>query len=277
MTQLHSRTLSKQQTHQYHQDGFFVARGLLGHDEVVRIRDTFMEQAAQGPVVGLNEVGRITDHHDPLYLYPRMMHPHRYPDKPVGQLAMTYLLEPRIGAILRDLLDDEPIAAQTMFYFKPPGARGQDLHQDNFFLRVTPGSCMAAWIAVDDADSENGGMVVVPGSHRLDIVCPEQADSSQSFTKEHVEPPAGMRQEPVDLKAGDVLFFNGSVIHGSYPNTSEDRFRRAFISHYVPRSCHEVANGYHPLYDFNGNVVSKEVSSGGGVCGEVQAVAKEPH
>ena len=42
----------------------------------------------------------------------------------------------------RLLLGREPYAAQTMFYFKPPGARGQALHQDQTPLRVQPGTCL---------------------------------------------------------------------------------------------------------------------------------------
>ncbi len=251
----------------YHQNGFHVARQVLEPHEVDQIRKVFMEQAEKGPVAGLSETGRITDPDDPLYHYPRMMHPHRHPDRAVGQIALRYMLDGRIGEVLSHLLGEPPIAAQSMFYFKPPGSRGQDLHQDNFFLKVRPGTCMAAWIAIDDADPGNGGMVVVPGSHRLDIVCPEASDSSQSFTAEHVEPPEGMNEHAVTLEAGDVLFFNGSVIHGSHPNTSENRFRRALICHYVPQSCEEVGKWYQPLYDFDGNIVSKEVALDSGPCG----------
>jgi ectoine hydroxylase-related dioxygenase (phytanoyl-CoA dioxygenase family) len=33
------------------------------------------------------------------------------------------------------------------------------------------------------------------------------------------------------MEPGDVLFFNGQVIHGSLPNRSSTRFRRALIAH----------------------------------------------
>ena len=36
----------------------------------------------------------------------------------------------------------------------------------------------------------------------------------------------------VTAKAGDVVFFNGHVLHRSKQNWSTDRFRRAFVSHY---------------------------------------------
>ena len=135
-------------------------------------------------------------------------------------------------------------------------------------LRVKPGTCIAAWTAVDDVDMENGGMVLVPGSHVLDIMCPSKADSSQFFTTDHVDVPEGMHPVPAVMKAGDVLFFNGSVIHGSYPNTSKDRFRCAFICHYLPRRSQEVSRGYRPLYNFTGEIIEDiGDATGGGPCG----------
>jgi ectoine hydroxylase-related dioxygenase (phytanoyl-CoA dioxygenase family) len=76
-----------------------------------------------------------------------------------------------------------------------------------------------------------------------------------------------MQAVPCHLKAGDVLFFNGSVIHGSYPNTSSTRFRRAFICHYVPESMTQMSGGYYPLHTFAGETLEREVANGGGVCG----------
>jgi len=36
----------------------------------------------------------------------------------------------------------------------------------------------------------------------------------------------------VSAKAGDVVFFNGHVLHRSKKNHTTDRFRRSFVSHY---------------------------------------------
>ena len=268
--------LETTQVDQFQRDGFLLVRNLLTTEEVATIRDAFMAQCADGPAPGLSEINAAYDPSDPLARYPRMMHPHRHAELPVGALSMQYMLDRRFQAVLRDLFADEPLAAQSMFYFKPAGARGQDLHQDNFYLRVHPGTCIAAWVAIDDADEENGTLVVVPGSHQYEIFCPERADSTRFFTTEHVAVPPGLQEQPVLLKAGDVLFFNGSLIHGSYPNVSQDRFRRAFICHYVPSECAEVSHGYRPLLSFDGQEVTKEGASGGGPCGTVQE-AKSPH
>jgi phytanoyl-CoA hydroxylase len=217
MTQLQNHTNTSINAEQFHRDGFHVSRGLFSQTEVTRMRDAFMQQAKDGPVEGLSDIRKDFDPSDPLSRYPRMLHPHQHSDKLVGDMSMRTMLEPRLHPILGALFGEEPFAVQSMFYFKPPGARGQDLHQDNFYLRVKPGTCMGMWLAIDDADRDNGGLVIVPGSGNSDVVCPQKADSKTFFTTEHVPVPDGLKEEPIDLKAGDVLFFNGSVIHGSYP------------------------------------------------------------
>ncbi len=261
----------------YNRDGFLIARGVFTIAEIDEIRDTFMDANAEGPVEGLSEFmsnyGDV-DPSDPLAFYPRMMMPHTHLDKPVGPLSRKYVLEPRLLPYLQAFMGEDPVAVQTMFYFKPPKARGQELHQDNYYLRVKPGTCMAAWIAVDDADVENGGMKVVPGSHDAEIVCPEKADSTVSFTTDYVRPPEDAEVRDVTLKAGDVLFFNGSLIHGSSPNSSATRFRRSLICHYVPIGSDEVTEYCTSTLKFDGEALNMAQATGGGPCGTSQPVGR---
>lgn len=247
----------------FHDQGYVIVPGMLSAEEVDLLRDEFMRLHAGGPIPrhfmpSPQEPGTP---YDVLRDYPRVMHPHQ-----INDVALRYLLDNRIAAVLRELLGEEPIAAQSMFYFKPPGARGQALHQDNFYLRVEPGTCVAAWIAIDRVDRANGGLEVVPGTHLMDLFCPEDADTSVSFTREYVPPPPGLGRVPVDMAPGDVLFFNGSLVHGSEPNTTTDRFRRSFICHYVGRSTERISNWY-PTLTMSGEPVAIPESTGGGPCG----------
>src|SRR5205814_276026 len=148
---------------------------------------------------------------------------------------------------MTSLLDREPFAVQTMLYFKPPGARGQALHQDQYYLRVQPGTCMAAWLALDSCDESNGCLYVVPGSQHWPVLCVEAADTRQSFADVTVPLPGGVQAVPVAMEAGDVLFFNGSMVHGSHPNTTSDRFRRSLIGHYIEGEAERVGQWYHPV------------------------------
>ena len=54
------------------------------------------------------------------------------------------------------------------------------------------------------------------------------------------------------MDEGDVLFFNGQVVHGSFPNISKDRFRRALIGHYIVGNAEKVAQYYHPVLRMDG-------------------------
>ena len=265
------RILTDEQIEQFHNDEFLVVRGLFSIKETAMLRDHFMAVHAAGPVensfhpMPLEETGG-----DILKHYPRIMQPHRW-----DELSKQMLLDARVGSILRDLFGETPLAAQSMLYFKPPGARGQALHQDNFYLHVKPGTCLASWLALDDADEENGTLFAVPGSDKLGVLCPHPADMSKSFTTEEVDIPEGSQPLPINLKAGDVLFFNGSVIHGSYPNSSRDRFRRAFICHYVGNSTTEMSSGYYPLLNFDGEELRRSDAEGGGPCGTEELLALE--
>ncbi|MFE0524581.1 phytanoyl-CoA dioxygenase family protein [Streptomyces sp. NPDC058954] len=252
---------------QFQQDGFTVLRGLFGHDEIDLLRAEFTALHAAGPVPGHFQPRTGSD---PLAAYPRVMQPHE-----INERARRVLLDARLRRVLEVLLGEEVLAAQSMFYFKPPGARGQALHQDNFYLRVEPGTCVAAWVACDVIDRDNGGLEVVPGTHLMDLFCPEEADADVSFAREYVAPPEGLTPVPVDMAPGDVLFFNGSVVHGSQPNRTADRFRRSFIGHYVGRSAERIG-AYYRTTAMSGERVVLPESEGAGPCG-TEFAPQGPH
>ncbi|WP_217237832.1 phytanoyl-CoA dioxygenase family protein [Streptomyces sp. AC555_RSS877] len=243
---------------QFTEDGFTVVRGLFRNDETDRVCAAFAALHAAGPVPGHFEPRASAD---PLQRYPRVLHPHE-----IDGLSRDVLLDARLREVLETLLGEEVLAAQSMFYFKPPGARGQALHQDNFYLRAEPGTCVAAWLACDVIDRDNGGLEVVPGTHRMGLFCPEEADPETSFAREYVPPPPGLSPVPVDMEPGDVLFFNGSLVHGSQPNRTADRFRRSFIGHYVGRSTERIGHYYRTLA-MSGDRVPLPQSAGAGPCG----------
>jgi phytanoyl-CoA hydroxylase len=248
----------------YRRDGIVQVPQLLDDAEIAQLRSVFMDQVAADHSLAIDD-GVPDD--DPLARFPRFVHPHRRTDVEAGRLSLELILDSRILDVVTALIGPA-LGAQSMFYFKPPGARGQALHQDNTFLRADPETCLAAWIAVDDVDAENGGLAVVPGSHTTELVCPEPADLSESFTNAEVPVPDGLHRVQTRMRAGDVLFFHGSVVHGSRPNTSADRFRRSLIFHYVPEASTEIAAFYNPLVRPDRRSTTLSEAIGGGPCGD---------
>src|SRR6185295_14320532 len=151
--------LTAQQKQHFDDNGYVVINGLFTPEEVAFYRDHYMQLREAGSYPG-DTAGVNASSTDPLQRYPRMIHMHRW-----DKVSLDWMIEPRLNNILTGLAGREPFAVQTMLYFKPPGARGQALHQDNYYLRVKPGTCLAAWLALDSCDEANGCLQVAAGSH----------------------------------------------------------------------------------------------------------------
>ncbi len=248
----------------FEQMGYVHVRGLLSAEEVHALL-AYFDGIHRDQIPGYYEHISVEEAGDDiLKAYPRVMMPHRY-----SQIVRDYMTDTRIADLLRICMGENPLGAQSMLYFKPPGSRGQPMHQDQFYLAVKPGTCVAVWVALDDTDRENGGLVVVPETGDAPIDC-SQVGKPGSYEKggKPIRVPAGHKGVCPKMAAGDALIFNGSLIHGSGPNKTNDRWRRSLIFHYVGESCESISGGYMPLVDMDGsNVERAKTSKDGGPCG----------
>jgi ectoine hydroxylase-related dioxygenase (phytanoyl-CoA dioxygenase family) len=213
----------------YDRDGFVVARSVFAPAEAAEIREHFMRLRAEGPKPGDMGGDATKGASDPLNAFARMINMHDW-----DAATDRWRNDPRLFATAAELTGVPMRHCQTMLYFKPAGARGQGLHQDNQYIRETP--LIGAWVALDRSDEANGCMLMVPGSFRLGIQPVEPADPALSFTGGQTVLPDGSRPESMIMEAGDVIFFHGMTIHGSLPNRTPDRFRRSFICHYLAKT-----------------------------------------
>ena len=167
------------------------------------------------------------------------------------ELHERYLLHPRVLDVLEVIIGPDVLAMQTMLFLKPPGKPGQGWHQDSYYIPTHPDTLCGAWIAIDDCDEINGAMWFAKGSG-AEPVYPPCPDNPYGFGDKlvsdilHVKgvsntddsvnmlTPVAEKYDQVlaPARAGDVVFFNGHVLHRSKTNHSTDRFRRAFVSHY---------------------------------------------
>ncbi len=247
---------------EFQTNGYTIARGLFSPAEAAFYRDHYMA-LREARRYGGDLVNQWDDGaQDPLQRYPRMFNMHHW-----DAVSREWLLHDRLRRCLTAILAQEPYAIQTMLYFKPPGARGQALHQDQYYLRARPGTSIAAWMALDPTDEANGCLQMAPNTQNLPLLCPVEADASQSFTTIVVPLPPGIEPIPMVMAPGDLLFFNGQIIHGSLPNTTGDRFRRTLVGHYIEGHAQQVAAFDHPVLRMDGSVVALGASPDGGECG----------
>jgi ectoine hydroxylase-related dioxygenase (phytanoyl-CoA dioxygenase family) len=162
---------------------------------------------------------------------------------------------PRVIGVVSQLLGGRPRIVQTMFLNKSAqGGKGIALHQDCHYLPNEPNTLMACWLALTDTDAANGGLCVVPGSHREGLRRAHKNQDEQehaswemqhemrdregrtwqqtlvSFQTEDFDPNRLLR---LTVPKGAGVFFTGMTIHGSFANHSDARPRPAFATHYI--------------------------------------------
>ena len=107
-------------------------------------------------------------------------------------------------------------------------------HQDNAYWQCVPPNLVSIWLALDDADEENGCMNVIPGSYLEGLASHGRAESEKGKLPALLQVNADVdRAVPVPVKAGCVMVHHCMTLHQTNPNRSP-RDRRALAIHYMP-------------------------------------------
>jgi ectoine hydroxylase-related dioxygenase (phytanoyl-CoA dioxygenase family) len=146
------------------------------------------------------------------------------------------MAHPVVVAVLTRVIGPDVKAMQSMLFIKGEGKPGQAWHQDEFFIPTRDRSLTAAWIAFDDATTENGCLWVLPGSHRRGVIYPDRDQDDPRFdctAEAYGFPYQDADAVPVPVAAGSVVVFNGYLLHRSLPNRARSGLRRALVTHYM--------------------------------------------
>jgi phytanoyl-CoA hydroxylase len=154
----------------------------------------------------------------------------------------TFCQQSLFAEMLRDLGYSSPLLWQTMYIFKQPGIGGEvRWHQDASYLITTPPSVTGLWIAIEDADRDNGCLWVQPGGHRSPLreIFEVEQDSGQARLKTLDATPWPSTGEAlaVEVDAGSIVLFDGHMPHFSSKNASP-RSRHAFTMHVAEENSH---------------------------------------
>jgi len=142
--------------------------------------------------------------------------------------------QPRMATLAHALGLAAPLLVQSMYLFKQPLVGGEvGWHQDATYLRTEPSTVVGLWIALDDADRENGCLMALPGAHRgpLRSWFGYRGDALVTRTLDETPWPD---VEPVALEAarGTLIVLHGLLPHASAANRSA-RPRHAYALHLI--------------------------------------------
>jgi phytanoyl-CoA hydroxylase len=141
---------------------------------------------------------------------------------------------PQFARLARQLGFVEPLLLQSMYIFKQPHIGGEiDWHQDATYLHTTPSTVTGFWVALDDADRENGCLLALPGAHRGPLR-KRFHRSVNGLVSTDLDATPWPSVEPVALEArrGTLVVLNGLLPHASSANRSP-RPRHAYALHLI--------------------------------------------
>lgn len=136
------------------------------------------------------------------------------------------LTNPRLIDIVSDLLGDDVVAWGSHFFCKMPGdGKAVAWHQDASYWPLSPSRAVTVWLAIDDADLDNGCMKFIAGSqHSGHLTYRESSPEEHSVLGQTVENPEQYGRIVVDdLKAGQASIHSDLLLHGSEANMSSRR------------------------------------------------------
>ena len=149
--------------------------------------------------------------------------------------------DPRLSDLLADLLGPDIDCFLSQFIFKLPGALGQPWHQDAFYFHFDRGPQVGVWLAVTEANPDNGPLSILPASHNEPVheAVPDQREHANLGYVEIVDHDTSM-EETVLMDPGDLLIFHSHLMHRSTDNAS-DQMRAAMVYHFASAATRDLS------------------------------------
>jgi ectoine hydroxylase-related dioxygenase (phytanoyl-CoA dioxygenase family) len=222
----------------FNRDGYWISPKLLTDDEITSLR------AAHDRIWGRDYDG------DGYPMYPQ---PDKYDSIRLRKLdngwwinntVKDVVTNPVLGEIAADLLNEDSIRLWHDQVLLKPGLNGAESnvgnvgwHQDfGYWQSSSTTNMVTVWIALQDTDLTNGGMMTILGSHKWGLI-----KDSDTFFEQNLDilrdkfATEGREwvEEPCIMKAGQASFHHALTFHGSGPNMTADP-RLSIVAHLMP-------------------------------------------
>ncbi len=146
-----------------------------------------------------------------------------------------------ILAMVTDLIGDDIILWGTTVFGKPAHTgKATPWHQDGQYWPIRPLASCSAWIAIDEVNTENGCMRVIPSSHKGSSVLKHHTNLGNDLTlNQELDKDQFNEKNAVDiiLKPGQMSFHDINMVHGSRHNNSNKR-RAGYVLRFMPATSH---------------------------------------
>jgi phytanoyl-CoA hydroxylase len=242
-----SGRLSQQQVDHYWEHGYTLLPGALPPEDLVRYTDRLEDivagrTEAAARMLVMRDVMVVRGAVDPSERMEAIAKLQDFENDPVLD---AYNTDDRVLDIVEQIIGPDIMSIHCMLINKPPNVDGRHpLHQDLVYFPFRPADAIVAtWTALEPVTRENGCLVVVPGSHRGELIDHANMDWEHVNAGYFGAVGVGAQTERVHVECqpGDMVLFHPMVLHGSGRNRTQG-FRRAISCHYANSQCERVWN-----------------------------------
>ena len=155
--------------------------------------------------------------------------------------------DPRILDVVEGILGPDILIYGVEFFIKEPNTKQKvTMHQDLTYwgLGAIDG-LVTAWLALSPATPASGCMDFVQGSHKQAILPHIDSDDPDNLLSRGQEVAVDVPDDqkvPIEIHPGEISLHHGLTIHGSGPNTTDDRRIAAVIRYCTPQIAQQVAD-----------------------------------
>ena len=152
-------------------------------------------------------------------------------------------LNKRMLDAVESIIGKNILICGTTLFIKNANEKGfVSFHQDAKYIGLEPHNWVTAWVAITDANENNGCMRMWPGSHKNNLKHHNQKfDANNLLTRgQTIENVPIKETEPVILKAGQMSLHHPTIVHGSGINKSNDRRIGFVVQSYIGDNVNQV-------------------------------------
>ena len=153
-------------------------------------------------------------------------------DPAVGRWATQPAIAARLQQLIGPAVELSQAHHNCMMTKNPSYSSVTNWHQDIRYWAYARPELVSVWLALGREYFENGCLLVLPGSHNLEIGA-QQLDEAL-FLRPDIDAnkPLIRAQRRVELATGDVLFFHCRLFHAAGHNqTADTKFSLVFTYH----------------------------------------------
>lgn len=194
---------------QFKKDGYVLIKNFFSTEEIATLISDIRETSDKKTEADILDVGNLQFH-------ALLMHK--------SEKLRQFISQPKIVDFLKIFMGLDIWVRWDQAVEKRPGAGTFPWHTDNSYSGLVD-QHFQFWISLTKMTKENGGIWLIPGSHKKKIKHTNDGNHTVAQTN-------GAQETFIDAEIGDIVLFSSKLLHSTTPNITQES-RWAYVIEYM--------------------------------------------